>query len=356
MPSSCGSRPFPLAGHRDGGAISVRMRVDTGRLRVVAHDAAEAEALPQAPSNGGTASGVAPRKDGLPSPGAYIEAQRLRRGMSIEQLAAVTKIPARSIRWLEADRFEELPGQVFVKGFLRCCARSLGVSQQAVMDLLYERERTALLERRGDRSGDRSESRAMPTAPAQTYEGEEDESEFEAHDVDREDMDREDMDREDMDPEHSDPEDADPEDLEGRGERVPSAVTPEALRAATRARRRAEVAAKKSEVRTRGGKRRPAAKNAGPGRDSRRQAPRYPTRGGSAPRTVPANEVGPRHRPPKISSAAASRNGGLAATERLRTLVPSAHALLWIVVAVFVAFLVLAAFNLAGTPGGMPQS
>lgn len=71
--------------------------------------------------------------------------------MSIEELAAATKIPRRSVEMLEEDRYDALPGPVFVKGFLRCVARALGVDVQAVMDLLYERERAALASKRGGR-------------------------------------------------------------------------------------------------------------------------------------------------------------------------------------------------------------
>ena len=89
--------------------------------------------------------------EGLPSPGRYIKEQRQRRGMSVEQLAAATKIPRTSVILLEEDRFDELPGPVFVKGFLRCAARALGVDVDAVMELLYERERAQLHHRRRDR-------------------------------------------------------------------------------------------------------------------------------------------------------------------------------------------------------------
>ena len=111
------------------------MRVDTGRLRVVTHqEAPEPE--------------PAEASEGVPSPGRYIRRQRQRRGMSREQLAAVTNIPRRSIELLEDDRYDELPGQVFAKGFLRCCARSLGLGQERVIELLYERERALLQARR----------------------------------------------------------------------------------------------------------------------------------------------------------------------------------------------------------------
>jgi transcriptional regulator with XRE-family HTH domain len=97
--------------------------------------------------------------EGLPSPGRYIREQRQRRGMSVEQLAVATKIPRTSVILLEEDRFDELPGPVFVKGFLRCAARALGVDADAVMELLYERERTQLNMRRRDRP-------AAPVRPA----------------------------------------------------------------------------------------------------------------------------------------------------------------------------------------------
>ncbi len=66
--------------------------------------------------------------------------------MSLEELAARTKIPRGSLEALEADRHEDLPGPVFVKGFLRCCARALHLEVDVVLELLLEQERV-LLER-----------------------------------------------------------------------------------------------------------------------------------------------------------------------------------------------------------------
>lgn len=61
--------------------------------------------------------------------------------MSVEQLAIDTKIPRSSIDALEEDNFAALPGPVFVKGFFRCCARSLAIDAEPVLSLLHERER-----------------------------------------------------------------------------------------------------------------------------------------------------------------------------------------------------------------------
>lgn len=130
------------------------MRVDTGRLRIVAESRGSA-----APSATGIrdvhaldGSELGP-DDEAPLPGAYIRAQRKRLGMSLDQLAALTKIPRRQLELLEDDRHGELPGLVFVKGFLRCCARALGLDPEAVIGLLYEREREQLRAKRRDSSG-----------------------------------------------------------------------------------------------------------------------------------------------------------------------------------------------------------
>ena len=63
----------------------------------------------------------------------YLRAQRERVSLSIEDIARVTKIPERSLRQLEAGQFEELPADVFVRGFLRSYARVVGVNPDEVV-------------------------------------------------------------------------------------------------------------------------------------------------------------------------------------------------------------------------------
>jgi hypothetical protein len=133
------------------------MRVDTGRLRVVEtverseprrkRRPAPIPAEPQA--DPGSLRVEEPEQR---TPGAYIQHQRKRKGMSLDQLAAVTKIPRAQLELLEADRYDELPGMVFAKGFLRCCARSLELDPDVVLGLLYARERERLRARRREPS------------------------------------------------------------------------------------------------------------------------------------------------------------------------------------------------------------
>ena len=59
------------------------------------------------------------------------------RGITLEEIAAATKIGSRSLRALETEDFEKLPGGIFNKGFVRSYARYLGIdAEQAVTDFL----------------------------------------------------------------------------------------------------------------------------------------------------------------------------------------------------------------------------
>src|SRR5260370_9269840 len=59
------------------------------------------------------------------------------RGITLEEIAKATKIGARSLRAVETEDFEKLPGGIFNKGFVRSYARYLGIdAEQAVTDFL----------------------------------------------------------------------------------------------------------------------------------------------------------------------------------------------------------------------------
>ena len=59
------------------------------------------------------------------------------RGITLEEIAEATKIGTRSLRALEQQDFDKLPGGIFNKGFVRAYARYLGLNEeQAVADYL----------------------------------------------------------------------------------------------------------------------------------------------------------------------------------------------------------------------------
>jgi cytoskeletal protein RodZ len=65
--------------------------------------------------------------------GTQLRQRRVQRGTSIAELSRVTRIPTASLEAIEADRFDELPGEVFVRGFLRAYAQAVGMLPAEVL-------------------------------------------------------------------------------------------------------------------------------------------------------------------------------------------------------------------------------
>jgi cytoskeleton protein RodZ len=67
--------------------------------------------------------------------GERLQREREMRGITLDEIAEATKIGTRSLRALEAQEYEKLPGGIFNKGFVRSYARFLGLDEeQAVAD------------------------------------------------------------------------------------------------------------------------------------------------------------------------------------------------------------------------------
>jgi len=60
------------------------------------------------------------------SVGSYLRALRVRKQVSLEEMARATRVGSYQLEALEADRFAELPAAVFVKGFIRAYCHFLG--------------------------------------------------------------------------------------------------------------------------------------------------------------------------------------------------------------------------------------
>src|SRR5215472_12977944 len=69
--------------------------------------------------------------------GDRLRREREMRGVSLDDIAEATKIGTRSLRALEEEHFELLPGGIFNKGFVRAYAKYLGLNEdEAVADYL----------------------------------------------------------------------------------------------------------------------------------------------------------------------------------------------------------------------------
>ena len=76
----------------------------------------------------------------MESIGRYLKNERELRHVSLEELSQTTRIPMKMLRNIEDDRFDDLPGEVFARGFLRSYARTLGVDDARVLER-YEAHR-----------------------------------------------------------------------------------------------------------------------------------------------------------------------------------------------------------------------
>ena len=64
--------------------------------------------------------------------GAQLKAAREAKGLSIEQVAAETRIPMRHLETIEAGRFADMPGKTYATGFARTYAKLVDLNQDDV--------------------------------------------------------------------------------------------------------------------------------------------------------------------------------------------------------------------------------
>ena len=73
----------------------------------------------------------------MPSFGEKLRLEREKRKISLDEISSSTKIGTRMLQALEEEKFSQLPGGIFNKGFVRAYARMVGLDEdQAVADYL----------------------------------------------------------------------------------------------------------------------------------------------------------------------------------------------------------------------------
>ncbi len=68
--------------------------------------------------------------------GSYLRSGREEAGLSLDTVAAQTKIPRRNLEALEQERLSELPPIVFVRGFVRAYCSVVGADPTPALELL----------------------------------------------------------------------------------------------------------------------------------------------------------------------------------------------------------------------------
>jgi hypothetical protein len=101
-------------------------RSDSDRLKSV-------ESVEQSAGPAGSSLPAATIGDAPVSLALWLRAGRIRRGMSLDDVARVTKIQPRILERLEAGKLEGLPAEVFVRGFVRSVARCVGLDEREAL-------------------------------------------------------------------------------------------------------------------------------------------------------------------------------------------------------------------------------
>ena len=139
-----------LAGYSvfsEGDAEAVRQRIETA-FRVLSNDDSRQAytASRDAAPDGSAPPALPSPAGGLGEPGELDEIDeesgdfdgsrlrwfRVRRGIEIEEIAGVTKISPMYLRFIEEERFSDLPAPVYIRGFVSAYATAVGLDPQRV--------------------------------------------------------------------------------------------------------------------------------------------------------------------------------------------------------------------------------
>lgn len=77
----------------------------------------------------------------MPTLGHTLATERLRQNLDLEQVSTVTRISPRLLKAIELDDFDQLPGRVFARNFVRQYAQFLNLNSDAIL-AQFEREQT----------------------------------------------------------------------------------------------------------------------------------------------------------------------------------------------------------------------
>ncbi|PIQ99915.1 MAG: hypothetical protein COV66_09960 [Nitrospinae bacterium CG11_big_fil_rev_8_21_14_0_20_45_15] len=96
--------------------------------------------------------------------GSFLKSERELRGISLEEISDVTKVRLTFLKAIESNNFDEFPGEVFIKGYIRSYAKAIGSDVDEILNIyddeigrdrkekILERERKALEASGGDGS------------------------------------------------------------------------------------------------------------------------------------------------------------------------------------------------------------
>lgn len=81
----------------------------------------------------------------MESVGTLLKTQRENKRMTLGEVSRVTRVSIPNLEAIEAGRFDELPGEVFARGFLRSYAQAVGVAPAEVLAKYTQSRRVRLV-------------------------------------------------------------------------------------------------------------------------------------------------------------------------------------------------------------------
>ena len=70
--------------------------------------------------------------------GSYLKNERELRGVTLQAISGTTKIHIKFLRALEDNKFDELPGEVFIKGYIKSYADTIGSDPEETLNVYEE--------------------------------------------------------------------------------------------------------------------------------------------------------------------------------------------------------------------------
>ncbi len=101
--------------------------------------------------------------DDVPTVGSRLRAARERKGLTLDQVAADTRIARRHLENIEADNFDDLPGRTYAVGFTRTYAKTVGLDEEEMVSMVREEMELATID---ERYADHSRGKFEPGDPS----------------------------------------------------------------------------------------------------------------------------------------------------------------------------------------------
>ncbi len=89
----------------------------------------------------------------MDTPGKFLKAEREKQQRSLEELAKALKVRVDYLKAIEEENYKLIPGEVFIKGYIRMYAEAMGLSSNILLKLYKKQVAKTLLTKRPMETG-----------------------------------------------------------------------------------------------------------------------------------------------------------------------------------------------------------